>query len=292
MNELLNMTDSSEKTKSYFDITLGVGNRSLSVNNNSVNASQALINKLYYTPSIGYYHKSGFGISISPYITLQNGNLKNYQTAVTPSFDYESTKISTGISFTKFITDKASYSLNSTYQNDLYGYIQYNKSFIQPILSLGYSTGIYNDISFDTLFGPINNRIIAIRRDSTKNEVKDFSVSFGIEHRFEFDSIFSKNGTLSFIPQLVLNAGSEKFTSTIINSRRVAKATKNNRLKSLTQTDDAVFSAQSIALSLTAEYNIGNFIITPNLYIDYYLPTTTEKKISNLFSISVGYSIY
>jgi hypothetical protein len=279
-----------EKLVSYFDVSLGIGNGSFSVNNNSVNASQAQVNKLYYTPSIGYRHKSGFGISVTPYFTTENGNLKTYQTAVTPSYDYESNKISTGISFTKFIIDTKSYTSNSTYQNDLYAYIKYTKNHIQPTLSLGYAAGTFKERIFVDSITVLNRRIAIF--DSTKNDIKDFSVSFGIEHVFNFDNIFTKNGTLTFTPQIVLNAGSEKFKSTITNERRVANATRTNRLKSLTQTDNAAFTFQSLALSLRADYYIGNFIISPNFYIDYYLPPTTEKRLSNVFSFSIGYTFY
>jgi hypothetical protein len=279
-----------EKPSSYFDVSIGIGNGSFSVNNNSVNASQAQVNKLYYTPSIGYHHKSGFGISITPYFTTDNGNLKTYQTAVTPSYDYESNIISTGISFTKFITDTKSYTSNSTFQNDLYAYVKYAKSYIQPTLALGYASGIFKERYFVDSVGPSAFRIA--RFDSTKNEIKDFSISFGIEHVFNFDSVFTKKGSLTFTPQLVLNAGSEKFTSTITNSRRVANATRTNRLKSLTQTANSSFAFQSIALSLSTDYYIGNFVISPNFYIDYYLPPTTEKRLSNVFSFSIGYTFY
>jgi hypothetical protein len=287
----LAMLDSlHEKSPSYFDVSIGIGNGSFSVNNNSVNASQAQVNKLYYTPSIAYHHKSGFGIAVTPYFTTDNGNLKAYQTAITPSYDYESNKISTGISFTKFITDTKSYTSNSTYQNDLYAYVKYTKSYIQPTLSLGYAAGTFNERTFFDSIGPPRYRIAVF--DSTKNEIKDFSVSLGVEHVFNFYNVFAKKSTLTFTPQIVLNAGSEKFKSTIINSRRVANANRTNRLKSLTQNANSPFAFQSIALSLSVDYYIGNFVISPNFYIDYYLPPTTEKRLSNVFSFSVGYTFY
>jgi hypothetical protein len=279
-----------EKPYSYFDVSLGIGNGSFSVNNNSVNASQAQVNKLYYTPSIAYHHKSGIGISVTPYFTTDNGNLKTYQTAITPSYEYETNKISASISFTKFIGDTKSYTSNSTYQNDLYGYIKYTKNYIQPILSLGYAKGTFKEINFrDSV--KLLNRTIAVF-DTTKNDIKDFSVSFGIEHVFNFDSLFTKRGSLTFTPQLVVNAGSEKFMSALLNVRAVNTATRTNKLKSLTQNANSPFAFQSIALSLSTDYYIGNFVISPNFYIDYYLPPTTEKRLSNLFSFSIGYTFY
>jgi hypothetical protein len=287
----LAMLDSlDEKPANYFELSLGIGNGSFSVNNNSVNASQAQVSKLYYTPSIGYNHKSGFGIAVTPYFTTDNGNLKTYQTAITPSYDYESNKISTGISFTKFITDTKSYTSNSTYQNDLYAYLKYTKSYIQPILSIGYAFGTFKERTFVDSITILNRRIAIF--DSTKNDIKDFSISLGIEHIFNLESVFTKKGTLTFTPQVVLNAGSEKFKSTITNSRRVAAATRTNRLKSLTQNADSPFAFQSIALSLSTDYYIGNFVISPNFYIDYYLPPTAEKRLTNVFSFSVGYTFY
>ena len=288
---LLALLDSlDEKPSSYFDVSIGIGNRSFSVNNNSVNASQAQVNKLYYTPSISYNHKSGFGISVTPYFTSDEGNFKTYQTAITPSFNYEANKISTGISFTKFITDTKSYKSNSTYQNDLYAYVKYTKSYILPILSLGYASGTFNERFFYDSIGPTRFRVAVF--DSTKNKVKDFTLSLGIEHIFKFKNIFTEKGSLTFTPQIVLNAGSEKFTSTITNSRRVAAATRTNRLKSLTQKDNAAFAFQSLALSISADYYIGNFVISPNFYIDYYLPPTAQKRLANVFAFSLAYTFY
>jgi hypothetical protein len=288
---LLALLDSlDEKPSSYVDFSIGIGNGSFSVNNNSVNASQAQVNKLYYTPSIGYHHKSGFGISLTPYFTTDNGNFKTYQTAITPSYDYLSSKVSTGISFTKFVADTKSYTSNSTYQNDLYAYVKYRKSYIQPILSLGYSTGKFNERAFFDSITILNRRIAIF--DSTKNEIKDFSVSIGIEHIFNFDAVFTKKGSFTFTPQIVLNAGSEKFKSVITNNRAVTRATRTNRVKSLTQNANSSFAFQSLALSLGADYYIGNFVISPNFYIDYYLPPTSGKRLSNVFSFSVGYTFY
>ncbi len=294
LDMILNLLDSTNNPKSYFDVSLGIGNRSFSVNNNSVNASQSQVNKLYYTPAISYHHKSGFGISVTPFFTTDNGKLKAYQTAITPSFDYESDKISTGISFSKFLADTKSYNSNSTYQNDLFAYFQYTKSYIQPIISLGYSTGKFKEITQgDSVTIVLPNRNVRIARfDSTNNEVKDFSASFGIEHTYTFDKVFSSKGSLSFTPQFVLNATREKFNSTITNIRIVNAARRTNRLKALTQDLNSSFRFQSVALSLSTDYYIGNFVISPNFYIDYYLPPTTEKRLSNVFSVSVGYTFY
>jgi hypothetical protein len=80
--------------------------------------------------------------------------------------------------------------------------------------------------------------------------------------------------------------------SALLNVRAVNIATRTNKLKSLTQNTNSPFAFQSIALALSTDYYIGNFVISPNFYIDYYLPPTTEKRLSNLFSFSIGYTFY
>jgi uncharacterized protein YejL (UPF0352 family) len=287
---LMDMIDSLDKPKSYFDVSLGIGNKLFSVNNNSVNASQSQVQKIFFTPSIAYYHKSGFSIAITPYLTSDSGAMKVYQTAITPSFDYEGDNFAAGVSYTRYLADNTSYNTNATYQNDLFGYFKYTKPVIQPSLSLGFSNGSYNEInlvSFKPIIGP--ERII---KDSTNNTISDFSLSIGIEHSFQFDSVFSTKGSLYFTPQLVLNTGSGKYSITHVNKLLVKAAQKNKRVKSssLTESGKIPFEFQSLALSLTADYSIGKFTVSPNVYFDYYLPTTTENRFSTIFSLSLGFA--
>ncbi|MBC7904604.1 MAG: hypothetical protein H7Y27_14365, partial [Gemmatimonadaceae bacterium] len=92
--------DSLSKPKSFATISVGIGNRTFSVNNNSLN-TQATASRLSFTPSIGYYHKSGLGISGTAFIAGFDGNTKVYQYALTPSFDYMGERVSAGISYTR-----------------------------------------------------------------------------------------------------------------------------------------------------------------------------------------------
>jgi hypothetical protein len=282
------MLDSLDKPKSYFDVSIGIGNKLFSVKNNSVNASQTQVNKIFFTPSIAYHHKSGFSIAITPYLTSDSGAMKVYQTALTPSYDYAGDNFAAGISYTRYVADNTSYNTNATYQNDLFAYFKYTKTVIEPSLSLGFANGSYNEINLITL-PALGNRIV---KDSTSNTISDFSLSVGVEHSFQFDSLFSNKSSLTFTPQLVLNAGSEKYSTTHLNKNFVALAKRNKRVKSssITESGKTPFEFQSLALSLTADLSIGNFSISPNVYFDYYLPTTTENRLNTVFSLSLGYA--
>jgi hypothetical protein len=292
LNLLMSLLDSIEKPKSFFNLSLGIGNKLFSQKNNSVNASQAQVNQLYYTPSLGYYHKTGLGISITPYFTSYNGVFKVYQTAVSPSYNYSDKSISAILSYTHYFADNKTYNANSTFQNDLYASIRYKKWFIEPSIAIGYTTGKFNEVNpiyYDSARKVFN--------DSTKNSIKDFSISAGIEHSFEFEKLFNKNDALSFTPQIILTAGREKYTSTHVNKiispaiiqvlQRIAA--RRGRVISRTKTDNTAFAIQSLALSVSADYSFKKFYVSPNIYSDYYLPSTSEKRLNTVFSISLGY---
>jgi hypothetical protein len=283
-DDLLKLLDSSESPKSTVKISLGIGNKFFSVKNNSINTSQSQVNKIYYTPSVSYHHKSGLSLGLTPYITGDNGSLKIYQTAASTGYDIDNDYISTGISYTHYFADNSSYNDNSIYQHDIYGFIQYNKIYINPSLSLGYSAGNFKEINFYALS---NTRTL---KDSTNNSIQNFSISTGIEHSFTVDSIFSNKDAFLFTPQLTLQAGSEKYTTTHINKAYdvLLKGKRTNKIRSRTKTTNAKLALQSLALSLDATYSFGKYFLSPNIYSDYYLPETTDKKLTTVFSVAFG----
>lgn len=287
LDSLLLKLDSVYTPKSYLNIDFGIGNREFSLNNNAINANQSVVSQLYYTPSINYFHKSGFSISLTPYFTNINGGLNLYQTALSPAYGFENKKISATLSATHYFADNKVYNGNSTFQNELYLSLKYKKTVLQPIFTAGLAGGNFREINLDSV------RIAGVKRyilDSTQNNIKTFEVSIGVEHDFEFESFFHKKDFLSITPQLFLNAGSEKYTSTHINKLFAKAVNRGNKVRSLTSTDNAPFSVQSLAFSLILNYEIGSFYIMPNFYTDYYLKTTTGKRLNSVFGISFGYN--
>jgi hypothetical protein len=95
------------KKKSYFDINTGAGNGIFSLTNNSLNAGQAETEKIFYTSSVGYNHKSGFAVAFNAFVSPDNGSLKIYQYAIDPSYSYYGKNINAGISYTRFIEGSA-----------------------------------------------------------------------------------------------------------------------------------------------------------------------------------------
>jgi hypothetical protein len=63
-----------------------------------------------------------------------------------------------------------------------------------------------------------------------------------------------------------------------------------NKKGKLPKLQSTAFQAESIGLNLNAIYSTGNFSVTPQLYLDYYLHSTTESNFSEIFMITLGYS--
>ena len=285
--ELAKLMDSAAAPKSFVNVDFGFGNREFSANNNAINADQSVVNRLYFTPSFTYFHKSGFNFSITPYISNINGAVKLFQTAISPAYGYDGKKISTSVSYTHYYADNKTYNGNSTFQDEIYAALKYKKLYLQPVATFGFAKGNFREINLDSIKVLGQKKYI---KDSTHNSIKALNVSLGVEHSFEFDKIFTKQDAITITPQLAVNFGNEKFTTTHINKIYARAVNRGRRVRSQTSTDNTPFAVQSAALSLTLNYEIGAFYIMPNYYGDYYLPPTDSKRLSSTFSISFGYN--
>ena len=273
-----------EKDKNYVDISFGLGNGAFSSHNNAANAT-GVVNQLIFMPSVMYHTKTGFSFGFTGFLTNDSiSSLKLYQTGFSAGYDYYGKKISTGFSYTRYLSDKNKYNTKALYQNDFYGYIKKAKGVIQPGLALGFANGGYKEVSLVLFRRPLLGDTLI--KDSTSNKASYFSASANIEHDFNFYKIFNKEDELDFIPSLIINFGSDKNTQThtnkifnrpILSSRKKVEATNK-------------FQLQSIAASLDFTYSVGKFFLQPNLYLDYYLPETTAGRWSTIFSVTTGFS--
>ncbi len=273
-----------EKPGSYFDFNLGISNSIFSTKNNSLNAEQATTKKIFFTPSAGYYHKSGFGLALNTYISSDSGKMKLYQYAINPFYNYSGKKINAGISYSRYIAGEAVESFaTSPYKNDIYASFKLKKPWLQTGISLGYANGNFKEY-FDTT--------ILLRRitDTITTKLYDFSAILSAEHEFDLGSLFTKEDNLTVVPSLMLNASSQKWTISHSNSLSKRRPAVQRALKSVygDGTSSAAFQLQSIALLMEATYTTGKFYLQPQFYIDYYLPVTSVSKFTNVFSVIAG----
>jgi hypothetical protein len=279
------------KKRNTLDIEIGIGNRAFSSENQAVNAT-SILDQLIFTPSVVYNTKSGFGFGITGFATSDSlGNLQLYQTGLSAVYEYYGKEIFAGLSYTRYLSDVKKYNNKSLYQNDIYGYIKKARGIIQPGIAMGYANGNYKEVSVASfvLNRPLNPRgdTTIIGKDSTDNKTSYFSLSGSIDHDFSFYKLFSKGDELDFTPSLIINFGSDKNTQTHTNKLFNRPAlSKRKRVEFSNK-----FQLQSVAASFDFTYSVGKFYLQPNLYLDYYLPETTAKRLSTIFSVTAGFSL-
>jgi len=131
--------DSLAAPKSFFNVSLGAGNGYFSFENkNSVYLTSR--RKLILTPGIGYFHKSGLGLSATAFMLADNG-LSMYQMSFSPSYDLIRRAFSTGISYTRYVQkDSVDFYLTPV-QNELFAYFSYKNWWIRPSVNIAYGWG-------------------------------------------------------------------------------------------------------------------------------------------------------
>ncbi len=161
---LKEMMDLLEDTKpvSYINADITLGNRLYSTQNKSLNAKQANNSMLVYTPTIGYFHKSGFNVTAGAnFLNDPAKGFTNSQSSLSGGYDLPGNDdIAAGISYTRYFVKDSYSAYASPIQNDLYASFMYKKSWLNPGVALGYSTGFYNTARrVDTVINNIHRHL-------------------------------------------------------------------------------------------------------------------------------------
>jgi len=290
---MLKLINNMDKASSYFRINMGVGNNVYSSGDKQVETLQNNI-PLVFTPSIGYYHKSGFGISFTAFLFNENKRTNFYQYSITPSFNYVKGKVAdVNLSYTHYFEKDNYNAYSSPVQEELYGTLVLKKAWIKPGIAAGYSTGRFNQIiEIDTTVKILNRQIRIKYIDTAKIQLSSFSLAGTVEHAFIFYNLFSIKDAIIFIPQLAVITGINSYkvhhSSSLENYNAFTKKQIKRFRHFQSQSDKDKFDLQSFGLDLDANYTIGKFYIAPEIYFDYYLPATTDNRFSQIYSLNIG----
>jgi hypothetical protein len=284
--------DSILSPDSYFLASLSLGKSYY----NFETKSSSLIEpskKLTYSPTLGYYHKSGFGITATGYIVNDEKNMNFYQFSVSPSFDYLHNKsFATGVSFTKFVTKDSLPFYTTPLQNELYAYFTYRKTWIRPTLALSYGWGSRSDyIKRESVIQDLRLRRRGFTYINVEESVRDFTMMASVRHDFYWLNVFNKKDHIRFSPQVALTSGTQKFGFNQSSSTYATVIRTNSNVLYSTENvyldDEVKFQPLSLSLYLRGEYFIGRFFIQPQLVLDYYFPSD-KSNFTSLFSINAG----
>jgi len=249
--------------------------------------------KLTYSPTLGYYHKSGIGLTGTGYIIDDGANMNFYQASVTPSFDYlQNKKLATGISYTRYFTKDSLPFYTTPLQNEVYAYFIYRKWWVRPMLAVSYGWGSRSDYEErETLLQDLRLRRRGYTYINTTETISDFSVMASVRHDFYWLDVFTFRDHIRFTPQITFTSGTQKFgfnqssntyATLIRNNSNVLYNTDNVFLD-----DQLDFQPLSLTLYLRGEYSIGKFFVQPQFAMDYYFPSSA-KHFNSLFSINAG----
>lgn len=287
LEEMRILLDSVSPAGSYALLSVSVGNRLFSARNNFLNTQQNSAS-LVVTPAFSYMHQSGFNASVAACILNEpKRGFQPSQYIATIGYDLpEGTGWGGGVSYSHYFVHDNYSAYVSPVQSDFYGYVSYEKGWLQPGLAAGYSTGNYGIYRFkDTVINSIRRFVY----DSSMNQLKSFSLMATLSRQFHWFDLFRKDDGLQLSTQLTLNMGSSR---TSITHRTNAPLLLNllNKRGRLKRERSSAFSAESIGCNLDLSYMIGKFTVEPNLYLDYYLQDTESSRFSQVFTLNLSYS--
>jgi hypothetical protein len=284
--DLRSLLDSMGIRKSFFSVDLGVGNRLFSLRNNSFNAQQIAENRVSFTPSVSYYHKSGLGISATAFMSAFDGQASFYQYAFSPSYDYlNNRKVAFGVSYAYYLTRDDLSFYATPFRHELYGYVRGRKGWLRPGFNAGWASGSYQEISrLDTVVFGIPRRIT----DTSTVNLTDLAFGFSASHHIDFDDIFKKGDGLTIIPTAMLTLGAQTYDlqskTTIISGSRLRNFT---RRYNTTDFENTGLRFQSISFSLNASYFLDKLSLSGGYFLNYFIPDT-DRKFTHVFSVSAG----
>jgi hypothetical protein len=283
--------DSLVGHKSFFTLNAGIGTGFFSFNEkNTVTVNTE--KKLMFSPSIGYYHKSGFGISASAYALLNNG-MNFYQYSFSPSFDCIKKSFSTGIAYTRYLTKDSLDFYTTPIQNEVFAYFSYKKWWVRPTLSLSYGWGSKEENEkreAGRLLRLLSNRDQYYVR--TQTTIRDFSATISVRKDIDWYNVLRKSDNITLTPIAMLNAGTQNYGFNTSYSYNFSPVRANSLPSNYDISDNTQFALQSACFAIRGSYLKGRFLLQSQVLFDYFLQDLDDagSKLNTVYSITAGIS--
>jgi len=290
-NSMEQFLDSLLAPHSFTAINVGVSSNYY--NYTSTNSATVDVKKkITLSPSIGYFHKNGLGISVAANLVHDGQSLNAYQYAVTGSYDYiKNNLFATGIGYTLFFTKSNLSFYTSPLQNSISAYFLYRKLWFKPSVSASYGWGSRSS------YEEREEKIISLRlrekgftRINTQENINDFSVSASVKHDFYWLNVLNNKDYVRLTPQVTFSSGSQQFCmNQSSNTYGTTRLTSANVLYNSNEAflDDKIYlQPLSLTASLKLQYSLGVFFVQPQLVEDYYIPA---KQTNILLILNAGF---
>ncbi|WP_205510884.1 hypothetical protein [Longitalea arenae] len=284
--------DSLAGRKSFFMVNTAVGTGFFSFNDkNTVTVNTE--KKLIFSPSVGYFHRSGLGIAASGYALLNKG-MQFYQYSVSPSFDYIKKRFSAGIAYTRYFTKDSLDFYTTPIQNELFAYFSYKKWWLRPTISVSYGWGSKEE--YDKREASRLARLLQRRNRyyvivKSVESVSDLSATFSLRKDIDWYNILGKSDNITLTPIAMLNAGTQTYGFNTSYSYNFSPVRTNSLPSNNDISDNTQFAFQSACLALRGSYLNGRFLLQSQVLFDYYLQDLDAgSKLNTVYSITAGLS--
>lgn len=296
MDELISFMDSLLKPKSYLLTSVSAANGLFNYNNKN-NTRALQLKKIVVTPTVGYYHKAGPGITFSGNMMDNDGVYTLFQYSISPSFDFvRNRNWIAGIAYVRYFTKDSLSFYTTPLQNEFNAYFVWRQSWLQPSIAAAYGWGSRSDYQkrerFLQLLQNATRITSIISSTKTEESITDFAITASVRHNFYWPGIFRFNDYIRLTPQLSFSSGSQQFgfnqvTGVYgINARNGAAVLYNSGSANLDH--KLKFQPLSMTVYIRPEYAIGKFFIQPQLILDYYFPAV-QNNLTTLFSVNTGF---
>lgn len=291
-DDFFNFMDSLLAPRSHFLISISGANTYFNYKTNSgrINTKK----QLAFTPIIGYYHKSGPGVTFSANYADYGEKRKWYQFFISPSFDFIQSRNWIGsISYVRYFTKDSLPFYTTPLQNEINAYFVWRKSWLEPGLAASYGWGSRSDVEKrEGYIRLLLQRIGVIYTSSTTESIRDFSVIASLRHNFYWLDVFSKKDYFKFTPLITFSAGTQKYGFNQTSGTYAVKARNTGTVLynsgNVNLDNELKFQPLSLTFYLRPEYNFGKFFIQPQAIFDYYFPAK-ENNLNILFSVNAGF---
>lgn len=299
LEELQRQLDSLLQKQEKSEVLVGIGYG----NNPAYGAKTAdferpIVMKTFFSPSVAYYHKSGFSGSLSAYHLMNAEKNPWFEWDLSASYDYtKSRHFLTGISYTHYFFADSSDVPITPIKNELFAYFYYRDWWLQPGLSLDFG------------WGRNTNTVVSYRqlgrrrtiRDESVNTVsgKDFNMILAIRHPFVFIDVLKFDDALLLTPSIGFTLGTAHYYSNMKAFQYIARSAKiKDDIKKSQQDaqgepveaqDKTGFAPRALDFTLNLSYMIGKITLAPSFTV--FKPLQGEdKSFMSYFTARASYS--
>lgn len=293
----------NKRVKSELILGMGYGNNP-AYGSKTINLETPIVMKSFLSPSVGYYHKSGFNASVSSYYLFNTSGNPWFEWDFTVGYDYlKNRHFMAGISYTRYLfADSANVPVTPV-TNELFAYFYYRDWWLQPGVSLDLGWGARQEkVDKDHFLHTISGN--------------DFNVVAAVRHPFILGDVVKNDDAVLLTPSVGLTLGSANYLSNlrsfpagnhIVKTKPAPvlgeptldrgetmtgppKTTPEPRTFDYTRANITGFAVSALDFTLSGSYLIGKFTFSPS-YTVFKPFQGSDRSLIGYFTARMAYSI-